>query len=159
MLSFSGSLRIFVAVETCDMRKGFDGLSAVVGSVLKEEVKSGAPSLFSNRRHTRLKILFWNRAAYGFEQTAGKGTFGRPKLGDGAEGNLPLRAEALSMLMDPAADRSSLPPRGKLAPQPGKSKATRRRAHKPESSDLSAPAPRLVLFKKSRRYLPRSAFG
>ena len=41
MLSFSGSLRVFVAVEACDMRKGFEGLSALVGSVLNEEVKSG----------------------------------------------------------------------------------------------------------------------
>ena len=26
MLSFSGSLKIFVLVEPCDMRKGFNGL-------------------------------------------------------------------------------------------------------------------------------------
>jgi transposase len=83
MLSFSGSLRVFVAVEACDMRKGFEGLSALVGSVLKEEVKSGALFAFSNRRRTRLK-----------------GTFAWPKPGDGMGGKLPLRAEALSMLMD-----------------------------------------------------------
>ena len=47
MLSFSGSLRVFVAVEGCDMRKGFEGLSALVGSVLNEEVKSGALFAFS----------------------------------------------------------------------------------------------------------------
>jgi hypothetical protein len=28
MLSFSGSLKVFVAVEACDMRKGFNGLHA-----------------------------------------------------------------------------------------------------------------------------------
>ena len=39
MLSFAGSLRVFVAVETCDMRKGFEGLSALVGSALNEEVE------------------------------------------------------------------------------------------------------------------------
>ncbi|HEY5742320.1 MAG TPA: IS66 family insertion sequence element accessory protein TnpB [Terrimicrobiaceae bacterium] len=50
MLSFSGSLRVFVAVEACDMRKGFEGLSALVGTVLNEEVKSGALFAFSNRR-------------------------------------------------------------------------------------------------------------
>jgi len=30
MLSFSGSLKVFVAVEACDMRKGFNGLHALV---------------------------------------------------------------------------------------------------------------------------------
>ncbi len=37
MLSFSRSLRVFVAVETCDIRKGFEGLSALVSSALNEE--------------------------------------------------------------------------------------------------------------------------
>src|SRR4029077_4977496 len=60
MLSFSGSLRVFVAVETCDMRKGFEGLSALVGSALNEEVKRGALFAFCNRRRTRLKILYFD---------------------------------------------------------------------------------------------------
>ena len=74
MLSFSGSLRVFVAVEACDMRKGFEGLSALVGTVLNEEVKSGALFAFSNRRRTRLKILVlgWQRSV-GTEQTLGEG--------------------------------------------------------------------------------------
>ena len=42
MLSFSGHLRVFVAVEPCDMRKGYEGLSALAGGVLGEDVRSGA---------------------------------------------------------------------------------------------------------------------
>ena len=101
MLSFSGSLRVFVAVEACDMRKGFEGLSALVGSVLKEEVKSGALFAFSNRRRTRLKILYWDGSGlWVLSKRLEKGTFAWPKPGDGIGGKLPLRAEALSMLMD-----------------------------------------------------------
>ena len=33
MLSFTGGLRVFLAVEPCDMRKGFEGLHALVGEV------------------------------------------------------------------------------------------------------------------------------
>ena len=57
MLSFSGSLQVFVALEACDMRKGFNGLHALVTERLEEDTKSGALFVFSNRRHTRLKIL------------------------------------------------------------------------------------------------------
>ena len=34
MLSFTGALRVFVALEACDMRKGFDGLSGMVATKL-----------------------------------------------------------------------------------------------------------------------------
>ena len=82
MLSFSGSLRVFVAVEACDMRKGFEGLSALVGSVLNEEVKSGALFAFSNRRRTRLKILYWDGSGLmGPEQTLGEGNLCLAKAG------------------------------------------------------------------------------
>jgi transposase len=57
MLSFSGSLKVFVAVEPCDMRKGFNGLHALVAERLGEDLKQGALFVFSNRRHTRIKIM------------------------------------------------------------------------------------------------------
>ena len=61
MLSFSGSLKVFVAVEACDMRKGFNGLHALVTERLGEDLKQGALFVFSNRRHTRIKIIWLGR--------------------------------------------------------------------------------------------------
>jgi len=60
MLSFSGSLKIFVALEPCDMRKGFNGLYGLVGERLGEDPRTGALFVFINRRHTRLKILYFD---------------------------------------------------------------------------------------------------
>ena len=60
MLSFSGSLKVFLAVAACDMRKGFNGLHALVTERLGEDLKQGALFVFSNRRHTRLKIIYWD---------------------------------------------------------------------------------------------------
>jgi transposase len=60
MLSFSGSLKVFVAVEACAMRKGFNGLHAVVTERLGEAPRTGALFVSSNRRHTRIKILCWD---------------------------------------------------------------------------------------------------
>jgi transposase len=60
MLSFSGSFKIFVLVEPCDMRKGFNGLYGMVSTTFGEDPRSGALFVFSNRRHTRIKILYWD---------------------------------------------------------------------------------------------------
>jgi transposase len=60
MLSFPGSLKVFVAVAACDMRKGFNGLHALVTERLGEDLKSGALFVFSNRRHTRIKIIYFD---------------------------------------------------------------------------------------------------
>ena len=60
MLSFSGGLKVFVAVEACDMRKGFNGRHALVTERLGEDPQAGALFVFSNRRHPRIKILCWD---------------------------------------------------------------------------------------------------
>jgi len=54
MLSFSGSLKVFVAIEPCDLRKGFNGLYSAVTERLGEDPKSGALFVFSNRRQERV---------------------------------------------------------------------------------------------------------
>lgn len=61
MLTFAGSLRVFVALDPCDMRKGFDGLQSLVAERLQESATSGALFVFANRRRDRIKILFWDR--------------------------------------------------------------------------------------------------
>jgi hypothetical protein len=43
MLSFSGALRVFVALDPCDMRKGFNGLHALVTERLAEDPRGGPP--------------------------------------------------------------------------------------------------------------------
>ena len=60
MLSFAGSLKVFLCLEPCDMRKGFEGLTALVAGRLKEDLRSGALFVFSNKTHTRLKVLCWD---------------------------------------------------------------------------------------------------
>jgi transposase len=58
MLSFNGSLNVFVALDPIDMRKGFEGFFAAVGEKLKADVRSGALVVFTNKRCTRLKVLY-----------------------------------------------------------------------------------------------------
>ena len=60
MLSFPSSLKVFLALAPCDMRKGFNGLHALVGGQLQEDPRQGALFVFINQRHNRLKILYWD---------------------------------------------------------------------------------------------------
>ena len=56
MLSFTGGLKVFVALEPVDLRKSFSGLEGLVSERLGEDLRQGALFVFTNRRHTRLKI-------------------------------------------------------------------------------------------------------
>ena len=74
MLSFAGSLKVFVALEACDMRKGFNGLHALVTEKLGEDPRGGALFVFTNRRRSRLKILCWDGTGlWVLHQAAGAG--------------------------------------------------------------------------------------
>ena len=61
MLNLSRTTRVFLATEPTDMRKGFDGLFALVESVIKEDPFSGHLFVFRNHRRDRLKVLWWDR--------------------------------------------------------------------------------------------------
>ena len=101
MLSFSGSLKVFVAVEACDMRKGFNGLHALVAERLREDIKDGALFVFSNRRHTRIKILCWDGTGIGvLAKRLEQGTFSWPKNLEPQTTKLKLTPQALAMLTD-----------------------------------------------------------
>lgn len=60
MLSFTGGLKTFIAMEPCEMRKGFEGLHAAVCERLKEDGHSGALFVFTNKRHTQLEVLYFD---------------------------------------------------------------------------------------------------
>ena len=101
MLSFAGSVRVFLAVEPCDLRKGFEGLLGLVGQKLGEDVKSGALFVFTNQRHTRLKVLYFDGTGlWLLTKRLEEGTFSWPKLAEIGTAKLALRPEALAMLTD-----------------------------------------------------------
>lgn len=60
MLSLTGNARIFLCKKPIDMRKGFEGLSAVVESYFSQEVTSGGYFVFLNRGRDKMKLLYWD---------------------------------------------------------------------------------------------------
>ena len=80
MLSFAGSLKVFVALEACDMRKGFNGLHGLITEKLREDPRPGALFVFTNRRRTRLKILCWDGTGlWVLTKRLEEGTFSWPR--------------------------------------------------------------------------------
>lgn len=101
MLSFSGSLKVFVALEACDMRKGFNGLHTLVAERLGEDPKAGALFVFTNRRRTRLKILCWDGTGlWVLTKRLEEGTFSWPKQVEPQMTKLALTPQALALLTD-----------------------------------------------------------
>jgi transposase len=101
MISFSGSLKIFLLVDCCDMRKGFNGLYGLVSSGFGEDPRSGALYVFCNRRHTRIKVLYFDGTGlWVLTKRLEKGTFSWPKPGQADSPKLKLTPEAFAMLTD-----------------------------------------------------------
>ena len=101
MLSFAGSLKVFVALEACDLRKSFNGLHALVTERLGEDPRAGALFVFSNRPHTRIKILYWDGSGlWVLTKRLEKGTFFWPKNLEPTVTKLKLTPQALAMLTD-----------------------------------------------------------
>lgn len=101
MLSFAGSLKVFVALQTCDLRKGFNGLHALITERLGQDPRNGALFVFSNRRHSRLKILCWDGSGFWLlTKRLEQGTFSWPKTIEPEKSTLRLAPEALAMLTD-----------------------------------------------------------
>ena len=100
MLSFTGSLKIYLALDPCDMRKSFNGLHTVVCQRLKADPLSGSLFVFTNKRRNRLKILYWDGSGlWVLAKRLERGTFTWPKSIEG-ESKLKLAPEALAMLTD-----------------------------------------------------------
>jgi len=101
MLSFTGSLQVFLCLEPIDMRKGFEGLHAAVSEKLKADVKSGALFAFTNKKRTRLKVLYWDRTGlWLMTKRLEQGTFFWPKSVDAQATRISLAPEAFAMLID-----------------------------------------------------------
>ena len=112
MLSFTGSLKVFVALDPIDMRKGFEGLQAAVGEKLKADVRDGAIFAFTNKRRTRLKILYFDGTGlWLMTKRLEQGTFFWPRAAEAGLVGLKLAPEAFAMLTD-GIDMHGAKPRG-----------------------------------------------
>ena len=60
MIQITPQMRILVAVEPADLRKGVDGLARLCRQALQDDPFCGALFVFRNRRRTSLKLLCYD---------------------------------------------------------------------------------------------------
>lgn len=59
-----GGVRVFLYGAPADMRKSYDGLSALTKHALGEDPLSGNLFVFLNRRCNQIKVLYFDRSGY-----------------------------------------------------------------------------------------------
>ena len=60
MIPTGPATKVYLALGTTDLRKGFEGLSDLVRHQMKEEPMSGHLFAFTNRNRSRIKLLYWD---------------------------------------------------------------------------------------------------
>jgi len=99
MFGLGPATKIYIAIETIDMRKGFEGLYGLVRDQLGHDPLSGHLFLFTNKTRTRLKALVWDGSGlWVCAKRLEKGRFRWPE----AEGqhSVTMRPEELAMLVN-----------------------------------------------------------
>jgi transposase len=111
-------LRLLVAIEPCDFRRGIDGLARQCREELREDPFSGCLFVFINRRRTAIKCLVYDGGGFWLCQrrlSAGRFRFW-PRAGEG--GVKRLEAHQVQLLLsggDPAAGETAPSPWRRLA--------------------------------------------
>jgi transposase len=99
MLTLAPGVRLFVAAHPVDLRRSYDGLSAIVEGTFGRSARSGDFFIFINRRANQVRILFWDRDGYCIVmKRLEAGTFRRIRGRDGEE-HVEIDAGELAMLL------------------------------------------------------------
>ena len=101
MIQLTAQMRILVAVEPVDFRRGIDGLCRLCREALATDPFSGAVFVFRGRRGTAVKLLAYDGQGFWLcQKRLSRGRFVHwPRAGSGGEGTRQLFAHELQVLL------------------------------------------------------------
>jgi transposase len=98
MIALPAGVKVWLAAGATDMRKGFDGLTALVQTQLAEDPFSGQLFVFRGKAGDRVKILWWGGDGLClFAKRLERGRFVWPHT---THGTVSLSAAQSSMLLE-----------------------------------------------------------
>ena len=99
MFTLGASPPIYLATGVTDLRKGFNGLYALIQSRWNRDPLGGEVFVFCNRRRDALKLFFWDTGGmWVCARRLGKGTFRWPPA-DAGETSVRMDAAQLQLLL------------------------------------------------------------
>lgn len=101
MLTLPASVRIYLAAAPVDLRRGFDGLSGAVRTIIGEDPLSGHLFVFLNQSRNRAKILVWEQSGYWlFYKRLEVGRFKLPAPSAPGARHMTLSAADLTLMLE-----------------------------------------------------------
>lgn len=99
MIGLPASVRVYLCIVPCDMRRSFDGLHGLVTSVMQLDALAGHLFVFANRKRDRIKLLYWDRDGFAiWSKRLEEGSYAMP-FGSGEERRAEITAQELSALL------------------------------------------------------------
>jgi len=97
----SAALKVYLALDPCDMRKSFNGLHAIASDQLQSAPGRDALYAFTNKRRNRIKLLYFDgTGTWVAAKRLEKGRFSWPSPGEAGQRRIHLAPEALQLLID-----------------------------------------------------------
>ncbi len=101
MLSFPPSVRIFVATQPVDGRKGADGLVALIRSAFLHDPLDGHLHVFFSRRADRVRVVYWDRSGFAlWSKRLERGRYHAHFAADGSFTARAIDAADLSLILE-----------------------------------------------------------
>ena len=101
MMTLPPSVKLYVALQPVSLRKGFDGLSLYVQTVLRLDPLSGHLFLFFNRRKDQVSLLYWDSSGYAlWRKRLERGRFRLPLPASGSAASVQIEAADLSLILE-----------------------------------------------------------
>lgn len=101
MLTLPPSVRVYIAALPTDLRKSFDGLSALVEQTFGQDPLSGHLFVFRNRRGNQIRVLFWDRTGYAIlGKKLSRGRFHLAQQSSAGATHVEVEAAELSLMLE-----------------------------------------------------------
>jgi transposase len=99
MIHLPASVRVYLCLTVCDMRKSFDGLHSLVREHLEWDPFAGHLFVFTSRQRDRIKILYWDQDGFAvWSKRLEAGTYAVP-MGEAAERRREITVQELGALL------------------------------------------------------------